>query len=48
MGVAVGVEVSTHEQKYKMLTQNLKSNVGLLLTEIRKLRNTNPALGIQI
>jgi len=48
LGVAVGVEVATHEQKYKMLTQNLKSNIGLLLTEIRKIRNTNPALGLQI
>lgn len=31
-----------------MLTQNLKSNIGILLTEIRKMRNTNPTLGVQI
>jgi len=30
------------------LTQNLKSNIGILLTEVRKMRNTNPALGVQI
>lgn len=48
LGVAVGVETATHEQKYKLLTQNLKSNIGLLLSELRKLRNVNPALGQQI
>lgn len=30
------------------MTQNLKSNIGILLTEVRKMRNTNPALGVQI
>ncbi len=40
--------MSTHEQKYKLLTQNIKSSIGLLLTDIRKLRNTNPTLGVQI
>jgi hypothetical protein len=48
LGVAVGVEVATHEQKYKFLTANLKTNIGVLLTEIRKMRNSNPALGVQI
>ena len=48
LGVAVGVEVATHEQKYKFLTANLKTNIGFLLTEIRKLRTTNPGLGTQI
>ena len=48
LGVAVGVEVSTHEQKYKVLTQNLKSNISILLIEMRKMRNTNPGLGVQV
>ena len=48
LGVAVGVEVSTHEQKYKVLTQNLKSNIAILLIEMRKMRNTNPGLGVQV
>ena len=48
LGVAVGVEVATHEQKYKFLTANLKTNIGVLLAEIRKMRNTNPAWGVQI
>lgn len=48
LGVAVGVEVSTHEQKYKLLTQNLKSNITVLLAEMRKLRNTSPGLGVQV
>jgi hypothetical protein len=48
LGVAVGVEVATHEQKYKMLSQNLRSSIGLLLTEIRKIKNTNPVFGGQI
>jgi hypothetical protein len=48
LGVAVGVEVASHEQKYKFLTANLKTNIGVLLAEIRKMRNTSPALGVQI
>ena len=48
LGVAVGVEVASHEQKYKFLTANLKTNIGAMLAEIRKMRNTNPALGAQI
>jgi hypothetical protein len=30
------------------LTANLKTNIGVLLAEIRKMRNTSPALGVQI
>jgi hypothetical protein len=48
LGVAVGVEVASHEQKYKFLTANLKTNIGVLMAEIRKMRNTNPALGVLI
>lgn len=48
LGVAVGVEVSTHEQKYKLLTKDLKANIGVLLAEIKKMRMNNPGLAMQI
>ena len=48
MGVAVGIDVASHEQRYKLLTKDLKSNIGLLLVEIKKLRTSNPALIVHI
>lgn len=48
LGVAVGVDVATHEQRYKLLTKDLKGNMAVLLAEMRKIRQTNPALAIQI
>jgi hypothetical protein len=48
LGVAVGVDVATHEQRYKLLTKDLKGNIAVLLAEMRKIKQTNPALAIQI
>lgn len=48
LGVAVGVDVATHEQKYKLLTKDIKLQLDLLLVEIRKLKGTNPALRGQV
>lgn len=48
LGVAVGVDVSTHEQKYKLLTKDLKVNIEMLLVEIKKLRSSNPGFAVQI
>lgn len=48
LGVAVGVEVHTHEQKYKLLVKDIKVQLDLLLVDLRKLRSSNPALQAQI
>lgn len=48
LGVAVGVDVATHEQKLKLLTKDIKVNFDVLLSELRKLRQTSPNLKIQI
>jgi hypothetical protein len=48
LGVAVGVDFATHEQRYKLLTRDIKSNLDVLLLEIRKMKTTSPALKIQI
>ena len=48
LGVAVGVDVQTHEQKYKLLTKDIKVQLDLLLTELRKMRSSNPALAGQV
>jgi len=48
LGVAVGVDVSTHEHKYKLLTKDIKVQLDLLLTDLRKMRSSNPALQGQI
>lgn len=48
LGVAVGVDVATHEQRYKLLTKDLKSSIGVLLVEIKKLRTQQPKLVGQI
>lgn len=48
LGVAVGVDVSTHEQKYKLLVKDIKVQIEILLADLKKLKNTNPALRAQI
>lgn len=48
LGVAVGVDVATHEQRYKLLSKDLKANLDVLLVEIRKMKGTSPQLKIQI
>lgn len=44
----MGVDFATHEQRYKNLSKDLKGSLDLLLLEIRKLRQSNPALRVQI
>ena len=48
LGVAVGVDVSTHEQRLKILTKDLKVNFDVLLAELRKLKTSNPNIKVQI
>ena len=48
LGVAVGVDVHTHEQKYKILVKDIKVQLDGLLLEIRKLKVGNPGLKLQI
>jgi len=48
LGVAVGVDVQTHEQRYKLLVKDVKVQLDALLLEIRKLKVSNPNLKIQI
>lgn len=48
LGVAVGLDVSTHEQRLKVLTKDLKVNFDVLLAELRKLKTSNPNMKIQI
>lgn len=48
LGVAVGVDVHTHEQKYKLLVKDIKLQLDGLLIEIRKLKTGNSSLKVQI
>ncbi len=48
LGVAVGLDVATHEQRLKILSKDIKVNFDLLLTELRKLLKSNPGFKIQI
>lgn len=48
LGVAVGIDVATHEQRLKILTKDIKVNFDILITELRKLVRSNPNLKIQI
>lgn len=48
LGVAVGAEVSIHEQKYKTLGRDVKGQLDILLVELRKLKTSTPALRVQI
>jgi hypothetical protein len=48
LGVAVGVDIQTHEHKYKLLVKDIKVQLDGLLVEIRRLKVANPALKLQI
>ena len=48
LGVVLEKDVATHEQRYKMLSKDLKINLDVLLAELRKIKNTNPNIKIQI
>jgi len=48
LGVAVGVDIQTHEQRYKVLVKDIKVQLDGLLIEIRKIKVANPALKVQI
>lgn len=48
LGVAVGVDVSSHEQRYKLLVKDIRVQLDLLVADLRKLRTSNPNLRGQI
>lgn len=48
LGVAVGVDVSVEEIRYKELYGKLRVHFEGVLLELRKLRTSNPALKVQI
>ena len=48
LGVAVGLDVATYEQRLKIISKDIKVNFDLLLAELRKLKQANPGLRIQI
>jgi hypothetical protein len=48
LGVAVGVDIATHEQRYKLLVKDMKGQLDLLLAELRRLKSSNPAFKVQV
>ena len=48
LGVAIGVDIQSHQQKYKLLVKDIKVGLDGLLVEIRRLKVANPALKTQI
>ena len=48
LGVAVGVDISVQESRYKELYGKVKVQFDGLLAELRRLRTSNPGLKIQI
>ena len=48
LGVAVGVDVATHEQRYRVLSKDLKTNLDILLIELRKIKGQGAQLRGQI
>lgn len=48
LGVAVGVDVASYEQRLKILSKDIKVNFDLLIVELRKLIKSNPNLRVQI
>ena len=44
----MGVDVASHEQRYKMMSKDLKVNLDVLLTELRKMKANNPGIKLQI
>lgn len=47
-GIAVGVDVTTYKQRFKILSIDIKVNFDVLLVELKKLRQISPNLRIQI
>lgn len=47
LGVAVGVDVASYEQRLKILSKDIKVNFDLLIAELRKMKST-PNLKVQI
>jgi len=48
LGIAVGIDVSVQEARYKELYTQIRVHFETVLIELRKLRVNNPALKIQI
>lgn len=48
MGVAVGVDVSVHEQKYKQLSGKIRGELDFLLKELRALKQGGPQMKAKI
>ena len=48
LGVAVGVDISSHEHKLKLLGKDIKGNLDILIVELRKLKGKDPNLKVQI
>ena len=48
LGVAVGVDVAAHEQKYVLLAKNINVSLDALTKELNLLVKSNPALRAQI
>lgn len=48
LGVAVGVDVSVQEVRYKEMYGQIRIHFETLLVELRKMRGSNPALKVQI
>lgn len=48
LGVAVGVDVSVEEVRYKELYGKLRVHFEGVLAELRKLKGTNPSIKVQI
>jgi hypothetical protein len=48
LGVAVGVDISIQEARYKELYTQIRVHFETVLIELRKIRVNNPAIKIQI
>jgi hypothetical protein len=48
LGVAIGVDLQTQEAKYKSLYSKIKVHFESVLTDLRKLKTSNPTLRSQI
>lgn len=48
LGVAVDIETSSYEQRYKGLSANIKNELDILMRELRSLRNPQLNNKIQI
>ena len=48
LGVAVGVDITIQEARYKELYSQIRIHFETVLIELRKLRVNNPAIKIQI